>query len=227
MSAETILQLTGRTTQHIREVSPGHYLHELVLEPYRQLVALAAESGFELRLASGFRSFDRQLEIWNSKASGQRAILDDAGCVVVLDGLSELEKVYSILRWSALPGASRHHWGTEVDIWDASAVDKGYRPQLIPQEYRRGGVFYSLSEWLDELISTKEIEFYRPYTKDNGGIAPELWHLSYRPVAENFTKSMNQSLLQGVLNQHNIIFGDTISINLEEIYRRFVLPAIE
>ncbi len=38
--------------------------------------------------------------------------------------LSDLEKCKAMLRWSAVPGASRHHWGTEIDIFD---------PDLLPE----------------------------------------------------------------------------------------------
>lgn len=219
--------LTGQSRVHLQEIFPGHYLHKLVVEPYRQLVNLAEKAGFDLRLASGFRSFDRQLEIWNGKASGQQPVLDDSGVAIALTGLSDLDKVCAILRWSALPGASRHHWGTDVDIWDAAAVDRDYRPQLISKEYVSGGVFYPLSEWLDRVISCGETEFYRPYARDLGGTAPEPWHLSYRPVAREFNNSMDRPVLQEALNQDSIIFGDTVLSNLDEIYRRFVLPGID
>ena len=37
-----------------------------------------------------------------------------------------------ILEWSALPGASRHHWGSEFDVFDLAALPEGYRVQLLP-----------------------------------------------------------------------------------------------
>ena len=33
--------------------------------------------------------------------------------------------IETILLWSALPGGSRHHWGTDVDVFDAAAVAPG------------------------------------------------------------------------------------------------------
>ncbi len=226
-------QLDDQSATHLREIFPGYFLHEQVIEPYRALLKLAAEAGLELRLASAFRSFDRQLVIWNDKASGARPVFDDGGKPIALGDLSDIDKVRAILRWSALPGASRHHWGTDMDVWDAGAVSGDYQLQLAPEEYASGGVFHRLSRWLDDFIDNdhsvdnKDSGFYRPYgsrSKDwhGGGVAPEPWHISYRPVAERYQRSMTQALLQNVLENTDILFKQTILDNLDEIYRRFV-----
>jgi len=47
--------------------------------------------------------------------------------------------VRAILHWSALPGASRHHWGTEIDVIDRAALADGRKAQLIPAEYGADG----------------------------------------------------------------------------------------
>ena len=51
------------------------------------------------------------------------------------------ERIEAILPWSALPGASRHHWGTDVDLIDRKATPPGYRVQLTPEEFEPGGPF--------------------------------------------------------------------------------------
>ena len=222
-----IKQLLGQSDTHLCEVFPGYFLHEQVLEPYLELVELAAKSGLALRLASAYRSFDRQLDIWNAKACGQRPVLDDAGCAIALTDLSELDKVYALLRWSALPGASRHHWGSDVDVWDASVVGIDYRPRLLAEEYMDDGVFSRLSQWLDELLVGATSGFYRPYARDRQGVGPEPWHLSYRPVAESFERRRNQDLLREVLEQADILLKETILDNFDEIYQRFVVQSCE
>ena len=220
-------QLSGQTETHLGEVFPGYFLHEQVVEPYRALVDLAAESGFDLRLASGFRSFDRQLAIWNAKASGDRPVIGDNGDSLEMANLTGIEKVRAILRWSALPGASRHHWGTDVDIWDAAAVSADYRLQLLSEEYMVRGVFFRLTQWLDGLISNKKCGFYRPYVLDQGSVAPEPWHLSYRSVAERYERLMNRSQLRGMLEQTDIRLKKAILDNFDEIYDRYVCIGIE
>jgi LAS superfamily LD-carboxypeptidase LdcB len=220
-------QLTGQSEAHLAEIFPGYSLHEQVIAPYRALVDLATASSFDLRLASGFRSFDRQLAIWNAKASGARSVLDDNGEPVALAELSDIELVRAILRWSALPGSSRHHWGTDVDIWDATAVDTGYQPQLLSEEYTTGGVFFRLTLWLDELIASGTCGFYRPYELDRGGVAPEPWHLSYRPLAERFEQLMDRACLRKVLEQTDILLKQAILDNFDEVYERYVCIGIE
>ncbi len=215
--------LTGRTETHVVEVFPGHFLHQNVVGPYRALVDLARRAGLDLRLASGFRSFNRQLAIWNAKACGERPVLGCDGQPLAMARLGDFDKVCAILRWSALPGASRHHWGTDVDIWDAAAVDSTYRLQLVPEEYAEGGVFYGLTRWLDKTMVRGASAFYRPYDANHGGVAPEPWHLSHRPTAEGFERAMTQTVLREALAQTDILLKQTLLDNLDEIYQRFVM----
>ena len=95
--------------------------------------------------------------------------------------LDEPAAVEAILLWSALPGASRHHWGTDVDVVDRSACPPGYRPQLMTAEFAPRGIFAKLDGWL--AANMGHFGFFRPYTRDRGGVLPEPWHLSYAPVS--------------------------------------------
>ena len=75
-----------------------------------------------------------------------------------------------------------------MDIWDAAAVGDGYRLSLTAAEYGSGGVFEEVTHWLDARMAADDAEgFFKPYDQDRGGIAPEPWHISYRPVAEQYT----------------------------------------
>ena len=76
----------------------------------QQLRDVAEQAGQTLAVASAYRGFDRQLSIWNAKARGEKPVLDLAGQAIDLDCLSDWDRVQAILTWSALPGASRHHW---------------------------------------------------------------------------------------------------------------------
>lgn len=121
-------------------------------------------------MLSGFRSFEQQLLIWNRKATGQRAVLDSQARPLDIARLSDRELVFAILRWSALPGASRHHWGTDIDVYDEAARPEGYEVDLVPDEVNPGGMFGPLHAWLDDRILTgTSFGFYRPYDLDRGG----------------------------------------------------------
>lgn len=199
-------------------------IHPEVATPLTELRQLAGKQGFDLRLCSSFRSFDRQLTIWNGKVNGQRPVYDNSGVKVDMQALSEWQQVQAIMRWSALPGASRHHWGTDFDIYDAAAIDENYQLQLSPQEVEGEGVFAPFHNWLDTVIGSVEGArgFYRPYAKDSGGIAPERWHISYRPVAEQFATCLTQQVIADRLLSTEIALKDTVLQNLDKIYSRYI-----
>lgn len=213
--------LTGRTEVHLSPFGGDLRLHGEAVEPYERLIAAAGAVGIELAIASGFRSFDRQLAIWNAKASGERPVLDASGCPVAADALTDRELVLAILRWSALPGASRHHWGTDVDVWDSGAVSEDYRLKLTPAEYSESGPFRRLGQWLRR-PEMAALGFARPYTGEEGGVAPEPWHISYLPVASRFEERLNIDLIAGVIASADILLKEAILANFEEIYGRFI-----
>jgi LAS superfamily LD-carboxypeptidase LdcB len=125
------LELTGRARTHLLEPSETVVaLHVHAVGPFLKLREAARAEGFDLTPVSAFRDFDRQLSIWNSKFTGDRPVLDAAGQALDVTQLSASERVAAILVWSALPGASRHHWGTDLDLFDANATPPGYRVQL-------------------------------------------------------------------------------------------------
>ncbi|MEZ5494021.1 MAG: M15 family metallopeptidase [Pseudomonadales bacterium] len=134
--------LTGQSRAPLIAVDEhaAHYLHQDVLPHWTQLATSAAEAGFDLQIASAWRGFERQQWIWNGKASGQRPVLDALGQPLDISVLSEDELLFAILRWSAIPGCSRHHWGTDLDVFDAAAVPTDYRVQLTTEECVGNGV---------------------------------------------------------------------------------------
>jgi len=219
----TIAQLTGQSQSHLQEVFPGHFLHRDVVAPYRALIEKAAEEGIALRMASGFRSFDRQLAIWNAKARGERPVMDSEGKPLAMALLSEREQVFAILRWSALPGASRHHWGGEIDIWDSAEVGKDYPLQLTQEEYALGGPFEHCSHWLGELINSGNTAFFRPYKgSQEDGVAAEPWHLSFRPLATVCEAALTPGVLRKLIENTDVCLQGAILENLDEIYSRFI-----
>ena len=79
--------------------------------------------------------------LWNRKWRGERPLLDAAGRPLDPATLDDAERMDAILCWSAIPGGSRHHWGTDVDVIDAAAMPDGYQVQLVAAEYAADGVF--------------------------------------------------------------------------------------
>ena len=215
----------GCDEQLLCKLDSSVLLHGGVIKPFQAMCDVAAGEGLQITVASGHRSFARQLAIWNSKALGLRPVLDDSGCPIDLASLSDSDKVMSILRWSALPGCSRHHWGTDMDVWDAAAVPPDYRLQLVPEEYVGTGPFSRLSEWLQEHAA--DYGFIRPYAIDTGGVAPEPWHLSYLPLARLFEEELDAAFLHKVLDNNQLELRDAVLANLDAIMARFIFPAIK
>jgi LAS superfamily LD-carboxypeptidase LdcB len=197
-------------------------IHAQVVEPFVALQTQAAKQGFDLQICSGFRSFERQLHIWNGKLSGLRPVVDKAGNPIVLEALSPWDQIQAVLRWSALPGASRHHWGTDFDVYDAAAMPEGYQIQLTPEEVEGAGIFAPMHDWLDSSFEGDSLGFYRPYGTDKGGVAPERWHLSYAPIADIYAREHSADVIAERLAGSELLLLDMVLENLDEIVRRFV-----
>lgn len=197
-------------------------VHRQVFDPLLFLAQRAASAGFILKVASGYRSFERQLLIWNNKARGLRPVLNDSGEVIDINALSDRDKIFAILRWSALPGASRHHWGTDVDVYGSVHIDPDYRVQLTVAETQGSGPFAEFHRWLGDELAQGNSDFFRPYAQDRGGVAPEPWHLSYAPLATIFSRKLTSALLCEQLEQTDLELKQAVLDNLDEIYHRFI-----
>jgi LAS superfamily LD-carboxypeptidase LdcB len=222
-SAEfTLNQLTGRDRTHLTDLSdPRCSLHKEVVCPFLAMRAAAAADGIDLVAFSSFRDFDRQLAIWNGKFRGERPLQDRAGRALDVALMSPEEKVAAILWWSALPGASRHHWGTDFDVLDGKALPYGYQLQVVPAEYLPGGPFERLTRWLDEHMHA--FGFFRPYTTDRGGVQPEPWHLSHAKVAARAQRQLSLEALKGVLSGAEIEGKPAVLESLARNYSSYVV----
>lgn len=219
-AALTTDQLLGLDASHVVAFAPGVLLHPAVFEPLKQLQAKAKAAGFDLQVASGYRSFDRQCVIWNRKANGEAPVLDNDGNPLDINALSGGERVHAIMRWSALPGTSRHHWGSDFDIWDSAAVGPDYKLQLSVAETLPTGPFAAFYQWLEgELPSTC---FYRPYDRDRNGVAVEPWHLSYAPLAERALGQLSADVVAQQLQQQPLALCDDVLAQLPQLYSRYV-----
>jgi LAS superfamily LD-carboxypeptidase LdcB len=214
-------ELTGRSRTHVVDLEdPPCALHQRVVEPFLALRSAAAGEGIDLVPFSSFRDFDRQLGIWNAKASGERELRGADGTLLDARELDEDACVAAILHWSALPGASRHHWGTDFDVMDAAAMPPGYRLQVIPEEYAAGGVFARLGAWLE--TNAAAYGFYRPYASWRGGVQPEPWHLSHAAVAQSALEQYTEAALREALDAAPLAGRAAVNRQLPEILARYV-----
>ena len=112
----------GQHNDYLVDAGNGHRLHRDVISPFLAMQDAAQKDGIDLQLVSSFRDFDRQTAIFNRKWAGQAQLLNTNGDELPFEALSDNEKLHAILTWSALPGGSRHHWGTDIDVYDRAAV---------------------------------------------------------------------------------------------------------
>jgi LAS superfamily LD-carboxypeptidase LdcB len=215
------LELTGRARTHVVEIDePRCLLHRDAVQPFLDMRAAAAAAGIDLVPVSSFRDFEAQLRIWNEKYRGERQLYDRQGRPLEHSRLSEPELVEALLWWSAVPGASRHHWGTEIDVIDRQALSAGQGVKLLPTEFERGGPFARLNRWLDEHM--RAYGFFRPYSNDRGGVSPEPWHLSYGPVAQAALERLTVAVLRRALEEREVEGKATVLGRLAEIHQRYV-----
>lgn len=149
------------------------YMHKEAYPAFLKMHKAAATDGIPLVIVSAMRTFTEQKRIWNNKWTVKMELADKINAANILD---PPKRALEILKYSAMPGTSRHHWGTDIDINSVEpayfATDKGKR------EYR----------WLCE--NAAKFGFCQPYTPHGqnrwGGYEEEPWHWSYVPIAANY-----------------------------------------
>ncbi|EGQ7775041.1 TPA: M15 family metallopeptidase [Vibrio parahaemolyticus] len=222
----TPAQLTGTTDSHLQSTMVGQkafLMHPDVANDLINMIEAAKKAGFKMEIASGFRDFSRQRAIWNGKFEGELPILDSNSQPLNKAALSDEEKLKAILRWSALPGGSRHHWGCDFDVYARNLLPSDTKLQLEPWEYLEGHqlAFYC---WLKEHID--EFGFFFPYLQDLGGVAIEPWHISHKTIGQQCAAQLNAEMLKDELvrqnQQHNIAGLESILNNLDSILSTYI-----
>lgn len=217
----TTAHVLGQDASQLVECQQGFLLLPEVCKAFKAMQAAAQKDDIDLQIVSSYRDFHRQLQIWQNKWAGHKVILDIDEHPIDIHSLTDEEKVLAILTWSALPGASRHHWGTDLDVYDKQAViDANHDFQLVCSEYDQGPCV-KLNHWLSE--HAEDYGFYRPYAECHGGIAREPWHISFKTSAETMLGLLCEDNLLASLKQANISGFDSIKNKLPEIFQRFVL----
>ena len=155
------------------------YCHREAFEAYLAMRDSALKEGITLTIVSATRTFDRQREIWERKWNGQ---LTTGNRQQANDTTLDISKIRSIMRYSSMPGTSRHHWGTELDFVS------------VETEYWIEGEGLRIYNWL--CANAHKFGFFQPYTADptRTGYAEERWHWSYRPLSELYLKAYEQTI---------------------------------
>ncbi len=214
-------ELTGRARTHLAAVDdPACLLHAQAVTPFLNLRSAAQADGIDLVPLSSFRDFDRQLAIWNSKFNGERPLYDASGAKLDAARLTPWEKIEAILLWSALPGASRHHWGTDLDLVDRNATDPGYQVKLTREEFAPGGPFARLDGWLRSHAA--RFGFFRPFQGVRSGVQPEPWHFSFAPIAEKARRGLSPQVLRAAISAAPLLGKEVVFQHFDVLHARYV-----
>ncbi len=211
--------ILGLNEEPLVEIASNCKVHHAIINDLNKLVMAAKKDAIDLTIASPFRSFERQQLIWNNKARGLRPIKDADNNVVDTTLLSDEQLLDYILHWSALPGASRHHWGTDMDVYAPSMLSQSL--QLEPWEYQTGGPMEQLGDWLDDNLTS--YGFFRPYSTFNNGVAIEPWHISHIEQSKPLLEQLNIELIEQVITENDIGLKNSVLAKLESIFNQYII----
>jgi len=83
----------------------GYYLRLETLDAFKKMHAAAKKDGIKLTIRSATRNFTHQSWIWDRKWKSKKKKLPNGK-----------QRALNILKYSSMPGTSRHHWGTDIDL---------------------------------------------------------------------------------------------------------------
>ena len=164
----TLEELTGKAD--IELYGKGINLRKEAHDAFIEMKKAAYQDGIDIKVVSSFRDYERQREIFERKYINYTE-----------DGMQPLEAVDEIIKYSTIPGTSRHHWGTDVDLVDGSKRAEG--DLLVAEKFEAGGPFEDFKVWMDK--HAHEYGFYLVYTDNpkRKGFKYEPWHYSYAPLS--------------------------------------------
>lgn len=138
----------------------SQYLRKETYEAFVKMAQAAEKDGVKLVIISATRNFETQKSIWERKWKDESAIDNPTS------------RARKILQYSSMPGTSRHHWGTDMDL------------NSLNNEYFNSGEGLKVYQWLT--AHAGNYGFCQPYTsKSTGrtGYEEEKWHWSYTPLS--------------------------------------------
>jgi LAS superfamily LD-carboxypeptidase LdcB len=204
---------------HLQE--PSININSSVASCLTKLLDQAAKDNVAITIISGFRSFEQQLAIWNDKWQGYRPVYSRQGRPLNILSMSDIERYKAISLWSALPGLSRHHWGTDFDVFSSHALSDGYQVQLQPEEFATGGPCNELNTWME--ANLESFGFFRPYRNYQQGVSTEPWHISHQVAAQTIYESFNKQACRNYLCTSEIRSVHFIKEQFEHYFNQYFL----
>ncbi|PCJ80146.1 MAG: D-alanyl-D-alanine carboxypeptidase [Bacteroidetes bacterium] len=156
----------------------GIYLRIEVYEAFDKLRKAALDEGIEIIIVSGTRTFSHQKSIWERKWERPRYM-----------GWSEFDKALDILSYSSMPGTSRHHWGTDLDI---NSLENSYFESGEGLKVYNFLIRHAVEFGFQQVYTSVEINENCDESSQRTGYNEEKWHWSYLPTSIPMLKAYNK-----------------------------------
>lgn len=173
---------------------------------FERLKKAAALDGIAIKVVSSYRDYAHQNRIWDRKYKRFRE-----------SGLTPEQTVQKIIEYSTIPGTSRHHWGTDLDLIDGSKKVTG--DVLVPTKFHGTGPFCKLKEWMDRHANT--YGFYLVYTDvpKRKGFKYEPWHYSYAPLSKGYLEAYRKLDIQAIFIKNALLGNEVLTKSFINKYR--------
>jgi LAS superfamily LD-carboxypeptidase LdcB len=201
-------QLIGKGNADITGDSYTTKMHREAAVAFQKMKLEAAKNNIAIELVSAYRSFERQKEIFEGKYKKY-----------VNQGLEPLDAIEKIIEYSTIPGTSRHHWGTDIDIIDGNAAPRP-KSVLQPEHFHGEGPFCKLKDWLTE--NANSFGFYEVYSDDvkRKGFKYEPWHYSYAPISRPMLREYKKLDVKKILQEEKIMGSEHFTDAFIARYRK-------
>lgn len=161
----------------------GMYMRADAYVQFIRMYDAAKSDDVNLQIRSAARNFEYQKGIWERKWNGETKIENGKDASKAYP--NPKDRALAILRFSSMPGTSRHHWGTDIDL---NSFENSWFEQ---------GEGLAIYNWLQ--ANAASYGFCQPYTAKGddrpNGYEEERWHWSFMPVSKSLT-SLAQNQLQ-------------------------------
>ena len=167
-------------------------MQEEVYEAYERMRQAAAKEGIDIKVVSAHRSYHRQREIWNAKYK-----------TLTLQGLPAKDAIQEIITYSTLPGTSRHHWGTDIDIIDNANPQSG--DVLLAEKFYGDGPSSALRSWMNR--NAADYGFLEVYTDhpNRKGFAHEPWHYTYHSLSKAYLAVLTNQVISEIAKDEQLL----------------------
>ena len=210
LAQPSLVKTLGIDSAHLVELD-GHQLTSTTADAFCAMQTAAQQDGIDVQLVSAYRSFLRQQQIFEDKYTRY-----------TLEGMTPQSAIKRILEYSTIPGTSRHHWGTDIDITDGNVTDQ--KRLLVPKKFHNNGPFAHLHQWMQ--ANAHRFGFYLVYTNDNSrtGFAYEPWHYTYLPEAKSFLAAYDPNTAYAFFKSVGVEGSKYITRDFwKDYYTQFVL----